>query len=392
MEKWNIIKFLLMKKIKIFDTTLRDGEQSPGASLNTTEKIQIALALEKMRVDVIEAGFAIASQDDFNAINQIAKKVKNSVVCSLARVKKQDIKAAYQAIKPAKKKRIHTFLAASDIHLKYKLKMSRGDALKQISEMVKFAKSKVNDVEFSPEDAFRAEPKFLFKVVKTAINAGASTINIPDTVGYATPEEFGKLIAEIYKNVPNIKKAVISVHCHNDLGMATANSLSAVKNGAGQIECTINGLGERAGNAALEEVVMALKTRKDYFKTETDIKTEDILNISKLVSNLTGILIQPNKAIVGENAFAHEAGIHQHGVLQKRETYEIMKAEQIGLQSNELVLGKHSGKHGLTDRLSKIGITIKKEQTTEIFIKFKNLADKKKKISDDDLINLISKK
>lgn len=379
-----------MKKIKIFDTTLRDGEQSPGASLNTDEKIQIALALEKMRADIIEAGFAIASQDDFNAINQIAKKVKNSVVCSLARAKKQDIEAAYQAIKPANKKRIHTFLAASDIHLKHKLKISRKEALKQIFEMVKFAKLKTNDIEFSPEDAFRANKNFLFKIVKIAIDAGATTVNIPDTVGYATPEEFGKLISDIRKNVPNIKKAVISVHCHNDLGMATANSLAAVKNGAEQVECTINGLGERAGNAALEEIVMALKTRKDYFKTETNIKTEEILNISKLVSDLTGILIQPNKAIVGENAFAHEAGIHQHGVLRKRETYEIMKAEDIGLQSNELVLGKHSGKHGLIDRFNRIGITIKEEQTTEIFIKFKNLADKKKKISDDDLINLIS--
>ncbi|MEA2065050.1 MAG: 2-isopropylmalate synthase [Patescibacteria group bacterium] len=381
-----------MQKIKIFDTTLRDGEQSPGASLNTTEKIQIALALEKMHVDVIEAGFAIASPDDFEAIRQIAKKVKNGVVCSLARAKKQDIEAAYQAIKPAKKKRIHTFLAASDIHLKYKLKMSRKEALKQAFEMVKFAKSKISDVEFSPEDAFRANKNFLFKIIKTAIDAGATTVNIPDTVGYAMPEEFGKLIAEIYKNVSNIKKATISVHCHNDLGMAVANSLSAVRNGARQIECTINGLGERAGNAALEEVVMALKTRNDYFQAETDIKTAKIAGISKLVSNLTGIFVQKNKAIVGKNAFAHEAGIHQHGVLRKRETYEIMKADDIGLNSNELVLGKHSGKHGLIDRFKKIGITIKEEQTTEIFIKFKDLADKKKKISDSDLIDLISKK
>lgn len=381
-----------MRKIKIFDTTLRDGEQSPGASLNIAEKIQIALALEKMRVDVIEAGFAIASPDDFKAINQIAKKIKNSVVCSLARAKKQDIEAAYQAIKPANKKRIHTFLAASDIHLKHKLRISREEALKQIAEMVKFAKSKTGDIEFSPEDAFRANKNFLFKAIETAINAGATTINIPDTVGYATPKEFGKLVADICKNVLNIKKVIISVHCHNDLGMATANSLSAVKNGAKQVECTINGLGERAGNAALEEIVMALKTRKDYFQAETNIKTKEILNISKLVSNLTEILVQPNKAIIGENAFAHEAGIHQHGVLQKRETYEIIKAEDIGLNSNELVLGKHSGKHGLINRLNKIGITIKEEQTTEIFIKFKSLADRKKKISDDDLINLISKK
>ncbi|MCK5084664.1 MAG: 2-isopropylmalate synthase [Candidatus Pacebacteria bacterium] len=379
-----------MKNIKIFDTTLRDGEQSPGASLNIAEKIQIALALEKMGVDIIEAGFAIASQDDFKAINKIAGKIKKSTVCSLARAKKEDIEAAYQAIKPARKKRIHTFLATSDVHLKYKLKMTKTQALRQIEKMVKLAKDKVDDVEFSPEDGFRTEPKFLFKAVEVAILAGATTVNIPDTVGYATPREFGELIADICKNVPNIKNVVISAHCHNDLGMATANSLAAVKNGAGQIECTVNGLGERAGNAALEEVVMALKTRKDYFKSVTNIKTKEIATVSKLVSNLTSISVQPNKAIVGANAFAHEAGIHQHGVLSKKETYEIMEAEDIGLKSNELVLGKHSGKHGLAYRLKNLGITLDKKQMKEVFERFKELADRKKKIYDEDLLALIS--
>jgi len=379
-----------MNSIKIFDTTLRDGEQSPGASLNTAEKIQIALALEKMKVDVIEAGFAIASPDDWRAVNLIAKKIKNSTVCSLARAKKEDIDAAFEAIKPAKKKRIHVFLATSDLHLEYKLKITREQAMKQIEEMVAYAKTKTPDIEFSAEDAFRSDHNFLFKVIEVAIKAGATTINVPDTVGYATPEEFGNLIAEIKKNVPNINQAVISVHCHNDLGLAVANSLAAIKNGAEQVECTINGLGERAGNAALEEIVMALKTRKNYFQANTKINTKEISRISKLVSNLTGILIQPNKAIVGENAFAHEAGIHQHGVLCNRETYEIMKAEDIGLSSNELVLGKHSGKHALIDRLKKQGIVLDKEQVEDVFKKFKELADKKKKVFDEDLRALVS--
>lgn len=379
-----------MKRIKIFDTTLRDGEQSPGASLNTQEKIQIALSLEKMGVDVIEAGFAFASPDDFKAVNEIAKKIKKSTVCSLARAKENDITAAYEAIKPARKKRIHLFLATSNVHLQYKLKISKEQALKQIDKMVRFARKKVTDVEFSPEDAFRTERKFLFKVVETAIKAGASTLNIPDTVGYATPQEFGQLIADIQKNVPNVKRAVISTHCHNDLGMATANSLAAVKNGAGQVECTVNALGERAGNASLEEVVMALKTRKGYYQVTNNIKTKEIARISKLVSNLTGIPVQPNKAIVGANAFAHEAGIHQHGVLCKRETYEIMRAQDIGLRSNDLVLGKHSGKHGLIWKVKSLGITLNKEQTDEVFKKFKELADKKKKVYDADLLALIS--
>jgi 2-isopropylmalate synthase len=379
-----------MQKIKIFDTTLRDGEQSPGASLNTTEKIQVALALEKMGVDIIEAGFAIASPDDKKAIQEISKKVKKSTICSLARCRKEDIDAAYESLKHTKKRRIHTFLATSDIHLKYKLKITRKKALEIIKEQVSYAKSKVKDIEFSPEDAFRSNHQFLFKAIKTAIEAGATTINVPDTVGYGTPEEFGGLIAKIIKNVPNIKEAVISVHCHNDLGLAVANSLAAVKNGAGQVECTINGLGERAGNAALEEVVMAMKTRKDYYKKTTNINTKEIARISKLVSNLTGIAVQRNKAIVGKNAFAHEAGIHQHGIISKRETYEIMKAEDIGLKSNLLVLGKHSGKHGLLKRFKELGVTLNKKQTEKVFQKFKELADKKKNIYDEDLLVLIS--
>ncbi len=377
-----------MPKIIIFDTTLRDGEQSPGASLTPTEKLQIALGLEKMRVDVIEAGFPIAASSEFKAVNEIAKKVKNSIVCALARAKKEDIKIAIEAIKPAKKKRIHLFLASSDIHLKYKLKITRREALKQIKEMITFAKKAVNDIEFSPEDATRSEPLFLFKVIEKAIASGAKTINIPDTVGYALPEKFGELIAEIKKNVSNIKKATISVHCHNDLGLATANSLAGIKNGASQVECTINGLGERAGNAALEEIVMALKVRRDYFQAETGIVTREIAKISKLVSHLTGIPVQPNKAIVGANAFCHEAGIHQHGILNKRETYEIMRAEDVGLRS-QLVLGKHSGKHGFEDKLKKIGIRLDKKQLERAFQKFKKLADKKKNISDEELLKLL---
>ena len=379
-----------MKSIKIFDTTLRDGEQSPGASLNTQEKIQIALALEKMGVDVIEAGFAIASPDDFKAINEIAKQVKKSTICSLARAKKGDIDAAAEALKPAKNKRIHTFLATSDVHLRYKLKMSKEQALKQIKSMVKYASSKVDDVEFSPEDAVRTNRDYLYKVITAAIESGATTINVPDTVGYTTPGEYGQLIKDIIANVPNIIKATISVHCHNDLGTAVANSLSAVRAGAGQVECTINGLGERAGNASLEEVVMNLKTRRDYFQTGTATKTKEIAKVSKLVSNLTGIPVQPNKAIVGANAFAHEAGIHQHGVLCKRETYEIMNAKDIGLDSNELVLGKHSGKHGLASRLKNLGIILKKDQFDEVFKRFKELADKNKNIYDQDLLALVS--
>lgn len=379
-----------MNRIKIFDTTLRDGEQSPGASLNTQEKIQIALALEKMGVDIIEAGFAIASKDDFKAISEISKKVKKSTICSLARAKKEDINEAVKALKSAKKKRIHIFLATSDIHLKYKLKMTKEEALDQIKKMISYAASQIADIEFSPEDAYRSDRSYLFKVIETAIKAGASTINIPDTVGYAMPEEFGNLITEIYKKVPNINKATISVHCHNDLGMASANSLTAIKNGAGQVECTVNGIGERAGNAALEEIVMSLKTKSDYFKVNTNIDSREISKVSKLVSNLTGIPVQPNKAIVGANAFSHEAGIHQHGVLCKRETYEIMNAKDIGLDSNELVLGKHSGKHGLISRLKKMGVILDKKQTEEVLNRFKELADKKKYVYDQDILALVS--
>jgi 2-isopropylmalate synthase len=379
-----------MQLIKIFDTTLRDGEQSPGATLNTKEKIQIALQLEKLGVDIIEAGFAIASPDDFNAIEQIAGLIKNSTVCSLSRCVKKDIDAAWGAIKNAKHPRIHTFLATSKIHLEHKLKLTESDAIKVAVEHVKHAKKYCNDVEFSPEDAARTETKFLYKILEAVIDAGATTVNIPDTVGYSTPEEFGQVIKGIAENVPNINKAVISMHCHNDLGMAVANSLAAVKNGAGQVECTINGLGERAGNAALEEIVMAIKTRKDYFNCTTNINTKEIVKTSKLVSNLTGIAVQRNKAVVGANAFAHEAGIHQDGILKKRSTYEIMRAQDVGLESNLLVLGKHSGKHALINRLVKLGYKLEPEEIDQVFVRFKKLADQKKEIFDEDLEAIIN--
>lgn len=379
-----------MKSVKIFDTTLRDGEQSPGATLNTKEKIQIALQLEKLGIDIMEAGFAIASPDDFNAIEQIAGLIKNVTVCSLSRCKKADIDAAWGAIKNAKHPRIHTFLATSKIHLEHKLKLTEDDAIKVAVEHVKYAKKYCDDIEFSPEDAARTESRFLYRILEAVIDAGATTVNIPDTVGYIIPEEFGKVIKGINENVPNINKAVISVHCHNDLGMATANSLAALKNGAGQIECTINGLGERAGNAALEEIAMAIKTRKDYFECDTNINTKEIMRTSKLVSNLTGIAVQRNKAIVGANAFSHEAGIHQDGILKKRDTYEIMCAEDVGLDSNLLVLGKHSGKHALVDRLEKLGYTLEKDEIETVFERFKKLADQKKEIFDMDLEAIIN--
>jgi len=378
------------KIIKIFDTTLRDGEQSPGATLNTKEKIQIAQQLEKLGVDIIEAGFAISSPDDFNAIKQIAGLVKKSYICSLARCRKDDIDAAWGAIKEAKNPRIHTFLATSKIHLEHKLQLTEEEAIKIAVEHIKYAKNLCSDIEFSPEDAARTESGFLYKILEAVIDAGATTVNIPDTVGYITPVEFEEVIKGIVANVPNINKAIISVHCHNDLGMAVANSLASVKNGAGQIECTVNGLGERAGNAALEEVAMALKTRQDYYNCTTNIQTKEIMKTSKLVSNLTGISVQRNKAIVGLNAFAHEAGIHQHAILKKRDTYEIMKAEDIGLESNTLVLGKHSGKHALSDHLDKMGYKLNQEEIEQVFQRFKKLADQKKEVFDDDLEAIIN--
>lgn len=376
-------------KVIIFDTTLRDGEQAPGATMNLEEKLLIAKTLEKMGVDVIEAGFPAASDGDFAAVNEIAKAVKNSVICGLARAKKNDIEKVAQAIKPAARGRIHTFLATSPIHMQYKLKMDEAQVLAAITESVTLARSFCDQVDWSPEDATRSKHDFLFKAIETAIKAGANTINIPDTVGYTTPDEYFHLIKAIKDNVVNIDKAVISTHCHNDLGLAVANSLAAMQAGARQIECTINGIGERAGNAALEEIVMAIKTRGDFYKTRTDLDTTMITRISKLVSSITGFAVQYNKAIVGANAFAHESGIHQDGMLKNRETYEIMTPASVGLEKTSLVLGKLSGRAAFKDRLHQIGYDLNEEKLNEAFKKFKDLADKKKEILDEDIISLV---
>ena len=377
----------MTRKIKIFDTTLRDGEQCPGASMNIEEKMEVARQLAKLNVDVIEAGFAIASPGDFEAVRAIAQSIKGPAICSLARAKKEDIQAAWDAVKYSDKPRIHVFLATSPIHMEKKLRMTPAQVLKQADEMVRYAHSLCPDVEFSPEDASRSDPKFLFKIIAAVIDAGAQTVNIPDTVGYTTPWEFGKLIEDIIQNVPQIKQKdiVISIHVHNDLGLAVANSLAAVRAGAGQVECTINGIGERAGNASLEEIVMALKTRKDFFDCETRINTQEIYKASRLVSNLTGMLVQPNKAVVGANAFAHEAGIHQHGVLIDRQTYEIMRPEDIGLTESKIVLGKHSGRHALQKKLSDMGYALDKDSLEKAYKRFLEVADKKKDISERDL-------
>lgn len=376
------------KHLKIFDTTLRDGEQCPGASLNHTEKLEVARALEKLGVDIIEAGFPIASPNDFFAVYAIAQIIKKSTICGLARATSKDLQTAAEAIKPARKKRLHTFLATSHLHLRYKLKLTQAEALAQITEMVRLARKLCPDVEFSPEDGSRTELKFLLKACAAAVQAGAKTLNIPDTVGYTTPGEFTKIIQACVQQFPGI---TISVHCHDDLGLATANALAAVQAGARQIECTINGIGERAGNTALEEVVMALKTRFDLFgQIPTQIKPKAIARTSRLVSDLTGFLVPPNKAIVGANAFAHESGIHQHGVLAKRETYEIMQAQDIGLTQNKLVLGKHSGRTALDARLKRLGFNLKTHELTETFQRFKTLADQKKEVFDADLEALLS--
>lgn len=380
----------MTKKIYIFDTTLRDGEQTPGVSLDIEEKLQIASQLQQLGVDVIEAGFPLASRGDFEAVKAIAQNIRGPVIVGLARTTKQDIETAWQALKYAENPRIHTFIATSDIHMEYKLKMKSEEVLKRAYEMVSYAKSLCPSVEFSPEDGTRTRPEFLYKVIETAINAGADIVNIPDTVGYSTPSEFGALIKGIKENVPNISKAIISVHCHNDLGLAVANSLAAVENGAEQIECAINGLGERAGNAALEEIVMAIKTRKAHFDCHTNVITEQITRTSNLVSHITGMEIQNNKAIVGTNAFAHESGIHQHGVLECRETYEIMMPESVGLKKNSIVLGKHSGRHAFEERLKELGYTnVSGDKINEAFAKFKDLADKKKTVSDEDIEALV---
>ena len=380
---------LKKEKIIIFDTTLRDGEQAPGATMNLEEKLLIAKTLEKMGVDVIEAGFPAASNGDFEAVNSIAKTIKNSTICGLARAKKSDIERTAEALKPAARPRIHTFLATSPIHMKYKLKMDEAQVLSAIAESVRLARSFCPEVDWSPEDATRSNRDFLFQAIETAIHAGANTINIPDTVGYTTPEEYFDLISAIKNNVANIDKAIISTHCHNDLGLAVANSLAAMRAGARQIECTINGIGERAGNAALEEIVMAIKTRGDFYKVETNIDTTMIMRISKLVAGITGFNVQYNKAIVGANAFAHESGIHQDGILKNRETYEIMTPESVGLEKSSLVLGKLSGRAAFKDRLKEIGYDLSDEMLAQAFQKFKDLADKKKEILDEDIVSLV---
>ncbi len=375
--------------VKIFDTTLRDGEQSPGASMNTEEKIQIAKQLEKLGVDIIEAGFAAASPGDFEAIRKISEVVSKSTVCSLARALEKDIKAAGEAIAPAAKKRIHTFIATSPIHMKYKLRMEPEEVIKKAVAAVEYAKTFVDDVEFSCEDAGRSEMSFLKEIIDAVIAAGAKTINIPDTVGYRFPHEMGEMIKELKDFIG--ERAIISVHCHNDLGLAVANSLYSVLNGARQVECTINGLGERAGNAALEEIVMAIKTRKDIFgEIDTNINTKEIYPTSRLVAAITGIEPQPNKAIVGKNAFAHESGIHQDGVLKHQETYEIMRAEDIGLDRNAIVLGKHSGRHAFKKKVEELGFNLSDEELNKAFERFKILADKKKEITDDDIRVLVT--
>ncbi|MEW6116272.1 MAG: 2-isopropylmalate synthase [Nitrospirota bacterium] len=377
-----------MRIIKIFDTTLRDGEQSPGASMNTEEKLQVAKQLVRLGVDIIEAGFPIASPGDFEAVKRIANEVPGATIAGLARAKEADIKSAWEAIKDAPQRRIHTFHSTSDIHLKYQFRVSREEALKRSVEMVQLAKSFVDDVEFSPMDATRTDLPYLIEVVQAVIEAGALTVNIPDTVGYTTPVEFGAMIKAIKDKIG--ESAVIAVHCHNDLGLAVANSLAAVLNGAGQVECTINGIGERAGNCSLEEVVMNLYTRKDFYNATTNINTKEIIRTSRLVTRITGIPVQPNKAIVGANAFAHESGIHQDGLLKEKMTYEIIRPEDIGLQKTELVLGKHSGRHAFKTRLRELGFDLSEEEIETAFKKFKHLADQKKDIFDEDLEALIS--
>jgi len=378
-------------KLVIFDTTLRDGEQSPGASMTRDEKLRIAKSLEKMKVDVIEAGFAIASQGDFESVKAIADTIKNSRVCSLSRALDKDIDRAAEALKGAEASRIHTFIATSPIHMQYKLQMEPDAVVEQAVRAVKRARNYTDDVEFSCEDAGRSEIDFLCRIIEAAIKAGASTINIPDTVGYAIPDEFGNTIKTLLSRIPNSDKAIFSVHCHNDLGLAVANSLSAVQNGARQVECTINGLGERAGNASLEEVVMAVRTRSDLFDFDVNVDTTQIVPCSRLVSTITGFPVQPNKAIVGANAFAHESGIHQDGILKNRETYEIMRAQDVGWHTNSLVLGKHSGRSAFRVRIEELGISLESETAlNEAFSAFKTLADKKHEIFDEDLQALFS--
>jgi 2-isopropylmalate synthase len=376
--------------VKIFDTTLRDGEQSPGASMNTAEKLRLAVQLEKLGIDVLEAGFPAASEGDFEAVSQIAGKLKNAEVAGLARANKHDIDSAWGAIRHAARPRIHTFIATSDIHMKYKLQMAREQVLAEIKGAVAYAKSLTDNVEFSAEDGSRSDRDFLCRAFETAIAAGATTVNLPDTVGYAIPSEFADLVKYVMQHTANIGGAVLSVHCHNDLGLATANTLAALSAGARQAEVTINGIGERAGNTSLEEVVMALHTRQNYLPLTTRIRTDQIYTTSRLVSMITGIMVQPNKAIVGANAFAHEAGIHQDGMLKNPMTYEIMRPETIGLSATRLVLGKHSGRHALRERLKEMGYDLSGDELHTVFTQFKALADKKKHVMDEDLEAIVT--
>ena len=382
-----------MDTVLIFDTTLRDGEQSPGATLTIQEKVEIAKQLARLKVDIIEAGFPISSPGDFEAVRRIAEEVgtpDGPVIAGLARAVKEDIDRAWEAVKPAAKPRIHTFLATSDIHLQHKLRITREECLQQIHDMVSYARSLCDDVEFSPEDAGRTEPDFLYQALAVAVAAGATTINIPDTVGYTMPQEFGQRIAEVFERVPGVENVVVSVHTHNDLGLAVANALAGVLAGARQVECTINGIGERAGNCSLEEVVMAIHTRRDFFNLRTNIETTQIARTSRMVSTYTGIPVQPNKAIVGANAFAHEAGIHQDGMLKHHLTYEIMRPETVGIPRSQLVLGKHSGRHAFRVRLQELGYELSDEEVAQAFERMKKLADKKKKVTDHDILAIIA--
>ncbi|MCX6005012.1 MAG: 2-isopropylmalate synthase [Chloroflexi bacterium] len=376
-------------KVLIFDTTLRDGEQAAGTSLNGQEKLDIARQLEKLGVDIIEAGFPITSQGDFDAVRLIAKEIRNSTICALSHANDEAIDRAWEAVKPAKKGMIHIFLSTSGVHLTHQLKKSQEDVLKMAKKSVAHAKKYTDNIEFSPMDATRTDTKFLYRIIEAVIDAGATTVNIPDTVGYSIPSEFGKLIEGIFKNVPNISKARISVHCHNDLGLAVANSLEAVRKGARQIECTVNGIGERAGNAAMEEIVMALKTRNDLYQVTTNIDSSQIFKTSRMVSDLTGFIVQQNKAVVGANAFRHQSGIHQDGIIKKANTYEIMNPREVGVPASALVLGKVSGRHAFKERLIEMGYSLDEEALNHAFKSFKELADKKRKITDRDIQSLI---
>jgi len=379
-----------MDNVIIFDTTLRDGEQAAGGTLNIQEKLEIARQLEKLNVDVIEAGFPISSPGDFEAVSLIAKEIRTPIICALARALPQDVDRAWEAVKEAEHPRIHVFLSASDIHRVYQLKKSRDEILQISREMVVRAKKYTDDIEFSPMDASRTEPEYIYQIVEAVIDAGATTVNIPDTVGYAIPDEFGRLIEGICRHVPNIDRAVISVHCHNDLGLAVANSLEALRRGTRQVECTINGIGERAGNASLEEIVMAIKTRKDFLNLSTGINTKQIYRTSRLVSELTGFSVQPNKAIVGANAFSHESGIHQDGVIKMPITYEIMDPRTVGIPASSLVMGKLSGRHAFKERLAELGYSLSGEDLSRAFAAFKELADKKREVTDRDIESIIA--